>query len=192
MCLSETGFLWVNISFLPTLSLMFIHVWWSCEVMFHFSCLHYSLACLSPEVWPHIMVVELRWQICYWHKRMDFISYSSRWPQTKRSTRLCLCVARRKVRNTKQQWGSWCVCLCVCGWVGVRTFRSQFHPILSILGGTVSERAPFRDAIIAQAAQGLRRQMLPYIKVLLINIDWSVQLEGISVPISASHIVLFM
>lgn len=63
------------------------------------------------------------------------------------------------------------MCLFVCGWVGVRTFRSQFHPILSILGGTVSERAPFRDAIIAQAAQGLRRQMLPYIKVLLINID---------------------
>lgn len=57
-----------------------------------------------------------------------------------------------------------CVYLCVCV-----CLRSQFHPIY--FGGIVLETAPFLDAIITQAAQGLSREMLPYIKVLLINID---------------------
>lgn len=76
---------------------------------------------------------------------------------------------------------------CVC----VRS-PLDLNPILFILGRIGTETAPFLDAIITQAAQGLRREMLPYIKVLLINIDRSAQLQGILVPISASHAVLLM
>lgn len=47
--------------------------------------------------------------------------------------------------------------------------RSQSHPIY--LGGIVSETAPFLDAIISQAGQGLRCGAPPYIKVLPIDID---------------------
>lgn len=89
---------------------------------------------------------------------------------------------KKQLEKTKKEL------VCVCA----HAFRSQFHPIQSILGGIVSETAPFLDAIITQAAQGLRRDMLPYIEVLLINIDWSEQLEGVSVPISALHTVLVM
>lgn len=60
-----------------------------------------------------------------------------------------------------------CMCVCVLSTL-------DLNPVLSILvcevrwggGGIVLETAPFLDAIITQAAQGLRREMLPYIKVL--------------------------
>lgn len=173
---------------------MFIHLRRGREVMFRFGCLHYSLACVLPEVQPLLMVAEPRLQPCYWQSHMDFISYSSLQPQRKRSTRAFVWRWRqsgvfmresKKRKRGNNEEASLCVCMCVC----VR-LRSQFHPIY--FGGIVLETAPFLDAIITQAAQGLSREMLPYIKVLLINIDWFVQLEGISVPISASHTTLLM
>ena len=66
------------------------------------------------------------------------------------------------------------MCVCVCGCA----FGSQSRPIY--LGGIVSETAPFLDAIIIHAGQGLRCEAPPYIKVSPIDQYRSAPLGGTS------------
>lgn len=79
--------------------------------------------------------------------------------------RACLCLVERQKKlclneAEKSEKGN-CVCVCV--------FRSQSCPIY--LGGIISETAPFLDATIIHAGQGLRCEAPPYIKVSPINTD---------------------
>lgn len=78
-----------------------------------------------------------------------------------------VCLNETKQESKGKTWRE-NVCLSVCLRV-CACHRTRSHPIY--FGGIVLETAPFLDAIIIQAGQGLRCEVLPYIKVLLIDTD---------------------